>query len=117
MPAVEKVLIIDSDTEHCKAIKYALEEYGIGAYYTLSVVDGIERLMGGSYELVILDISISEQEGLQLLRFMRNMRDIPILVLSSQGDYERKERAYQMGRTISWKSRWNCESACSKHRP
>lgn len=28
---------------------------------------------------------------------MRNMRDMPILVLSSQSDYESKERAYQMG--------------------
>lgn len=49
----QKVLIIDSDMEHCRAIKYALLEYGIGAYYALSVVDGIERLMSGSYELVI----------------------------------------------------------------
>lgn len=97
MTAAKKVLIIDSDMEHCKAIKYALDEYGIGAYYALSVVDGIERLMGHSYELVILDISLSERDGLQLLRFMRNMRDMPILVLSSQGGYESWERAYQMG--------------------
>ncbi len=97
MSANEKVLIIDSDTEHCKAVKYALDEYGIGAYYALSVVDGIERLMRHAYELVILDISLSERDGLQLLRFMRQTKDMPILVLSSQGDYESKERAYQMG--------------------
>lgn len=97
MTAKEKVLIIDSDMEHCKAIKNALDEYGIGAYCALSVVDGIERLMGHRYELVILDISLSERDGLQLLRFMRQTKDMPILVLSSQGDYESKERAYQMG--------------------
>jgi len=97
MSANEKVLIIDNDTEHCKAIKYALDEYGIGAYYALSVVDGIERLIRHRYELVILDISLSERDGLQLLRFMRQTKDMPILVLSSQGDYESKERAYQMG--------------------
>ena len=97
MVAVEKVLIIDNNMEHCRAIKYAISEYGIGAYYALSVVDGIERLMGHSYELVILDISLSEQDGLQLLRFIRKMRDMPILVLSSQGGYESWERAYQMG--------------------
>lgn len=97
MSAAEKVLIIDNDTEHCKQIKYALDEYGIGAYYALSVVDGIERLIKHHYELVILDISLSEQDGLQLLRFMRQTKDMPILVLSSQGGYESKERAYQMG--------------------
>lgn len=97
MSAGEKVLIVDNNMEHCRAIKYALSEHGIGAYYALSVVDGIERLMRHSYELVILDISLSERDGLQLLRFMRKMRDMPILVLSSQGDYESKQRAYCMG--------------------
>lgn len=97
MSAAERVLIVDSDMEHCKVIKYALGEYGVGAYYALSVVDGIEQLMRHHYELVILDISLSERDGLQLLRFMRQTKDMPILVLSSQGDYESKKRAYCMG--------------------
>lgn len=97
MSAIEKVLIIGNDTEHCHAIKTALDEYSVGAYYTLSVVEGIERLIRHHYELVILDISLSEQDGLQLLRFMRQTKDMPILVLSSQGDYESKQRAYDMG--------------------
>ncbi|MCC0629149.1 MULTISPECIES: PleD family two-component system response regulator [unclassified Clostridioides] len=90
MNAEHRVLIIDSDLKNCKAIKYALTEYGISAYYTLSVIDGIERLNRHNYELVILDISLSETDGFQLLRFMRQMRNMPILVLSSLGDIENK---------------------------
>ena len=97
MSAGQRVLIIDSDLKNCKAIKYALTEYGISAYYTLSVVDGIERLNRHNFELVILDISLSETDGLQLLRFMRQMRNMPILVLSSQGGMEHRARAYEMG--------------------
>lgn len=37
MSAAERVLIVDSDMVHCKVIKYALGEYGVGAYYALSV--------------------------------------------------------------------------------
>lgn len=88
MNAEYRVLIIDSDLNNCKAIKYALNEYGIGAYYTLSVIDGIEHLTHHNYELVLLDISLSETDGLQLLRFMRQMRNMPILVLSFQGSIE-----------------------------
>lgn len=97
MNAEQRVLIIDSDLKNCKAIKYALTEYGFSAYYTLSVVDGIERLNRYNYGLVILDISLSETDGFQLLRFMRQMRNMPILVLSSQGDIANKARAYEMG--------------------
>ena len=97
MNAEHRVLIIDSDLKNCKAIKYALTEYGISAYYTLSVVDGIERLTHQNYELVILDISLSETDGFELLRFMRQMRNMPILVLSSQGGIENKARAFRLG--------------------
>ncbi len=97
MNAEQRVLIIDSDLKNCKAIKYSLTEYGIGAYYTLSVIDGIERLNRHNYELVILDIYLSETDGLQLLRFMRQMRNMPILVLSFQGGIDRRERAFHMG--------------------
>lgn len=45
MNAEQRVLIIDSDLKNCKAIKYALNEYGIGAFYTLSVIDGISSLL------------------------------------------------------------------------
>lgn len=49
MNAEQRVLIIDSDLKNCKAIKYVLTEYGIGAYYTLSVIDGIERALNAVY--------------------------------------------------------------------
>lgn len=97
MNAERRVLIIDSDLKNCKAIKYALTEYGISAYYTLSVVDGIERLMRHGCQPVILDIFLSETDGLELLRFMRQMKDLPILVLSSQGGIKHKVRASRLG--------------------
>lgn len=93
----QRVLIIDRDKANCQAIQYALAEYGIGTHYTLSVVDGIERLLCHNYQLVILDISCSEMEGLQLIRLMRRMKDMPILALSSQGGIESRERAFHMG--------------------
>ena len=34
MNAEQRVLIIDSDLKNCKAIKYALTQYDICAYYT-----------------------------------------------------------------------------------
>lgn len=96
MNAKQRVLIIDCDLKNCKAIKYALTEYGIGAYYTLSVIDGIERLNRHDYELVILDISLSETDGFELLLFMRQMRNMPILVLSSLGGIENKAKAFRL---------------------
>lgn len=97
MSGMRKVLIIDGDIDNCKQIKYALQSYGIDAYYTQSVVDGMDCLLRHTYQLVILDITLSEQDGLKLLEMMRRMQDMPILVLSSHGDIERKKQAYDRG--------------------
>lgn len=43
MNTEQRILIIEGDLKNCKAIQYALTEYGIGVYYTLSVVYGIEH--------------------------------------------------------------------------
>lgn len=41
--------------------------------------------MSHNYQLVILDISLSETDGLELLHFMRHRKDMPIL--ASQRNY------------------------------
>lgn len=66
MNTEQRVLIIHSDFENCKQIKYMLQEYGVDAYYTQSVVEGIDHFMRYGYQPVILDISLSEESGLHL---------------------------------------------------
>lgn len=50
-----RVLIIDADLDNCKRIKYALQEQDdeMDVYYTLSVLEAIDRLVKESYQLVM----------------------------------------------------------------
>ena len=94
-----QVLIIDADLNSCKRIKYALQEQDddIDAYYTLSVVEAIDCLVKGNYHLVILDLSLSESDGLRLLGVIRELRPMPILALSSKNSAEQTVQAFSLG--------------------
>lgn len=82
----KKVLIIDDNPDVCREIKYALQNETTEVYYALSAHDGIEQLTRHQFCLVIMDILLSEADGIELLKMIRQIKPIPILVLSSKPD-------------------------------
>lgn len=93
MNLMQEVLIVDDNVENCKQIKYALQTSGIDAHYTQSAVDSIDCLLRHGYHL----ITMPEQDGFKLLEVMRRMTDMPIMVLSSHREIEKKKQAYCLG--------------------
>lgn len=93
----KKVLIIDDDLNTCRQIKYSLQSITTDVYYALSVREGIRRFMEQEYCLVIMDMSLSEADGGELLKMMRKAKTIPVLVLSSKPGRESRLSAYQAG--------------------
>lgn len=78
------VLIIDADLKNCKQIKYALRSTDTDVYYTHSINEALHMIRTGSYTLIIMDILLSCDGGLDVLREIRKMNNVPILALSEQ---------------------------------
>lgn len=95
----KKVLIIDDNLDICKEIKYSLQSETTEVYYALSAKDGFEQFARHLFCLVIMDIQLSETDGLLLLEKLRKMNPIPILVLSSKSSSENRIDALKAGAT------------------
>lgn len=93
----KKVLIIDSDLTVCKEIKYALQSETTDVYYALSVQEGFELFTRQHFCLVIMDILLSETDGTRFIQMIRQMKPVPILVLSAKADTEDKVSALKAG--------------------
>lgn len=91
------VLVIDNDIETCKEVKYNLDCDNIEVYYCLTAQEGMIKLANQKYELVILNTSIPEAEGLKLLKTVRQLHSMPILLLSASGDLDEKIKALYSG--------------------
>lgn len=92
-----RVLIIDHDKATCKEIKYSLASDTTDVYYCLTVQDGLTELARKDYELVILSISFPETDGMELLHTMRQLKAMPILLLSTSAALDDKVRAFKLG--------------------
>lgn len=93
----KKVLIIDDNLNICKEIKYSLQNETTDVYYAPSVAEGFEVLTKHHFCLVIMDIHLSETDGVELLKMIRQTKRMPILVLSSKAGSMKRIEALRAG--------------------
>lgn len=93
----KSVLVIDDNIEVYREIKYSLQNETTEVYYALSVRDGINQLTKRLFCLVIMDILLSEADGIDLLKLIHQIKPIPILVLSSKPGSEDRIAALKVG--------------------
>jgi two-component system chemotaxis response regulator CheY len=63
-------------------------------------VDGLKKLAAGRFDIVITDINMPIMDGLKLVKRIRSdavHRDIPIMIITTEGAEEDRQRALQLG--------------------
>lgn len=91
------VLIIDTDLENCKLIKYNLMNTDTEAYYTHSVSEALQKLQTKQYSLIIMDVLLSTVDGIEMLKVMRHLNDRPLFILSEQASSAERVLALKCG--------------------
>lgn len=94
---MKKILIIDDDIAVCKQIKYNLQNETTEVYYAESVKDALLFLMKNNCCLIILEISLSEMDGAELIQSIRKRSTMPVLVLSYDGSICHMKKAFDSG--------------------
>ena len=95
------VLIVDDHPLFGDALEAALVAAypdGASATHAGSLGDAREQLAGGSFDLVLLDLNLSDSSGFDGLATLRaNTPDVPIYVVSATDSVEAYEKARTLG--------------------
>lgn len=67
-------------------LKEYLQPEHLAVVACLSGEEGLETLRAGDFDLVILDIMLPGMSGLDVLKQIRGMSDIPTIMLTAKGD-------------------------------
>jgi two-component system, OmpR family, response regulator len=81
-----RVLIADSDSRSREALARFLSEHGVSAGQTGSGDELLRVLKRDRYDLVVLDIMLSGESGINLCRKVRAVSAIPIILLSATSE-------------------------------
>lgn len=80
------VLIIDDDDELNTLLTEYLGRFGFKVSSATHPTQGLRVLQALSPDVVVLDVMLPETDGFALCRKIRQMSDIPILMLTARGD-------------------------------
>ena len=63
-------------------------------------VDGLRKLAAGKFDIILTDINMPIMDGLKLVKRVRTdptHKDTPIIVITTEGSQEDRQRAMQLG--------------------
>ncbi|WP_136659890.1 response regulator transcription factor [Nitratireductor sp. XY-223] len=93
-----RILIVEDNRKLAEGLKTLLSESG---YAVDCVVDGDSALSAAralDYDLVVLDLSLPQMDGLEVLREMRSDRiAVPVLILTARDGLEDRIRGLDLG--------------------
>jgi len=93
-----KILVVDDDPVVLKSCRRVLEEEGFLVTLAGSVKEALEKLVGQSFSLLLVDLKMPEEDGLFLMERLREKRiDSPILVMSGYPTEETISRSKAFG--------------------
>ena len=86
MEALPHVLVIDDDREIRELLARFLEKQQIRVTAVRDGKDARRAWANGHFQLVVLDLMLPGEPGLDLARWLRGQSDIPIVMLTAMGE-------------------------------
>ena len=93
----QKILVVDDEPDICQLIRRYAEHDG---FETIGVSDGIEAVelcRKQDFDIIIMDIMMPEMDGFTACKKIREIKDIPVLMLSARGAEYDKLYGFEVG--------------------
>lgn len=94
---IKKILIIEDETKIARFLQLELEHEG----YTIGIAsdgrEGLDKALGGNYDLIILDVMLPLLNGMEVLRRIRQVSAVPIIMLTAKDDITDKVMGLDLG--------------------
>jgi two-component system KDP operon response regulator KdpE len=92
-----KILVVDDEPAISKALTIGLKARGYEIISARTAGEGFEKALLEEPEVVILDLGLPDEDGVETCKHLRRMTDLPVVVLSAHGSDERKVEAIDAG--------------------
>ena len=96
-----RVLIVEDSPTMRQLLVFALRRLkGVEIVEAQDGMDGLRKVSSDHFDLALIDINMPVMDGLKLISLMReeeSLKDIPIVVITTEGAQEDRERALKLG--------------------
>jgi two-component system chemotaxis response regulator CheY len=101
MPDNKRVLVVEDSPAMRQLIRFALNKVeGLEVLEANDGVDGLSKLTGKKFDLLVVDINMPIMDGLKLIDMVRKNEEhkgVPILIITTESAEEDRQRAMALG--------------------
>ena len=93
-----KLLVVDDDPDIRHILKEFFQEEGYEVWTAADSLQMRNMLTGNQFDAILLDLTFpGKDDGIDLVREIRNKSNVPILIISGRGDLTNKIVALEVG--------------------
>jgi two-component system, OmpR family, response regulator len=94
---LSKLLLIDDDVELVTMLKEFLQQEGFDVTAGHDGISAEQYVLAGNFDLMVLDVMMPVQDGIQTLKNIRAHSTIPVIMLTAKGDNDDKITGLELG--------------------
>src|SRR5512136_2028104 len=91
-----KILVVDDDQPSVKMISYLLKEEGHAVSSAKDGQEALDVVEKDQPDLIIMDVMMPRMDGLEATRRIRQIMNVPIIILSAKGETTDKVAGLQL---------------------
>lgn len=92
-----KILVVDDEKRMVRFIQLNLEQDGFQVITAYNGNEALEQVRTQLPDLVILDIMMPDIDGFEVLKKIREVNDVPVIMLTAKGEEDDRVKGLELG--------------------
>lgn len=97
MENVAKIFIVEDEKTIARFLQITLEKSGFKTAIESNGRRAYERIMQEKYNLILLDVMLPEMDGMEICKRVREVSDVPIIMLTARDEISDKVEGLDLG--------------------
>lgn len=93
----KRILVVDDEKGLVKIIRLNLEQDGFDVIEAFNGAQAMEKLRTTLPDLVLLDVMMPDTDGFTVLKMIRQIGNIPVIMLTAKGEEDDKIKGLELG--------------------
>jgi len=92
-----RILVVDDERRMVGFIRLNLEQDGFEVIEAYNGSEALERLRDSLPDLILLDVMMPDIDGFEVLRLIREISQVPVIMLTAKGEEDDKVKGLELG--------------------
>jgi DNA-binding response OmpR family regulator len=92
-----RILVVDDERRMVGFIRLNLEQDGFEVIEAYNGTEALDRLRDSLPDLILLDVMMPDIDGFDVLRTIREVSQVPVIMLTAKGEEEDKVKGLELG--------------------